>query len=55
MNTPIAIKIECAKGEIMNAMQQKENTGKSGRNCGGTAKILTMHLGTASKIAGRQI
>ena len=22
MNTPIAIKIECAKGEIMNAMQQ---------------------------------
>ena len=22
MNTPIAIRIECAKGEIMNAMQQ---------------------------------
>ena len=25
MNTPIAIKIECAKGEIMNAMQQIQN------------------------------
>ncbi len=25
MNTPIVIKIECAKGEIMNAMQQIQN------------------------------
>ncbi len=25
MNTPIVIKIECAKGEIMNAMQQVQN------------------------------